>query len=53
MNYIYELFALLIVFVVYWYFNIIPQSPISIDMPIENMKNISIFDGNILDNTNH
>jgi len=50
MNYEYknEVFGILLVILIYWYFNIRNQDPISINMPIENMKNISIFDGNDL-----
>ena len=43
-----EVFGVLLVILIYWYFNIRNQDPISINMPIENMKNISIFDGNDL-----
>lgn len=43
-----ELFGVLLVCGIYWFFNIKNQDPISINIPIENMKNISIFDGNEL-----
>lgn len=43
-----EVFGVSLVILIYWYFNIRNQDPISINMPIENMKNISIFDGNDL-----
>ena len=45
MNYEYEFVAVLFVFIIYWFFNIKNQDPISVNIPIENMKNISIFDG--------
>jgi hypothetical protein len=41
----YELFSLLIVFFIYWYFNIKKQDYISIDLPLEKMSNVSIFHG--------
>jgi hypothetical protein len=41
----YELFSLLIVFFIYWYFNIKKQDYISIDLPLEKMSNVSIFEG--------
>jgi hypothetical protein len=41
-----ELIALIIVLIFFWYFNIRTQDVLSIDMPLETMKNISIFDGN-------
>ncbi len=40
-----ELLALIIVLVIFWYFNIRSQDVLSVDMPPETMKNISIFDG--------
>jgi len=40
-----ELIALIIVLIIFWYFNIRTQDVLSIDMPPETMKNISIFDG--------
>ena len=39
--------AIFILFILYWYFNI-RENVIQIDMPIEKMQNISIFDGDIL-----
>ena len=39
--------AIFILFILYWYFNI-RKNVIQIDMPIEKMQNISIFDGDIL-----
>jgi hypothetical protein len=43
-----EFIALLFILIIFWYFNIRNQDVILVDMPIENMKNISIFDGNNL-----
>lgn len=43
-----EFFALIFILIMFWYFNIRNQDVISVEMPIENMKNISIFDGNDL-----
>ena len=43
-----EFFALIFILIIFWYFNIKNQDVISVEMPIENMKNISIFDGNDL-----
>jgi len=43
-----EFFALIFILIIFWYFNIRNQDAISVKMPIENMKNISIFDGNDL-----
>jgi len=43
-----EVIAVLLVVMIYWFFNIKNQDPISVNMPIENMKNISIFDGDDL-----
>jgi hypothetical protein len=40
-----ELFGLLIVFFIYWYFNIKKQDYITIDLPLEKMSNVSIFEG--------
>lgn len=41
-----EVIALIIVIIIFWYFNIRQQDVLSIPLPKENMKNISIFDGN-------
>ena len=41
-----ELIAILIVAIIFWFFNIKYQNVLQVDVPIENMKNISIFDGN-------
>ena len=43
-----ELIALILVLILFWYFNIRTQDVLSVDMPPETMKNISIFDGNNL-----
>lgn len=43
-----EFIALLLVLILFWYFNIRNPDILSVEMPIENMKNISIFDGNDL-----
>lgn len=43
-----ELLALIIVLVIFWYFNIRSQDVLSVNMPPETMKNISIFDGNTI-----
>ena len=39
-----ELIALIIVLVIFWYFNVRTQDVLSVDMPYETMKNISIFE---------
>lgn len=41
-----EFIALIIVIILFWFFNIKEQDILQVQMPIENMKNISIFDGN-------
>jgi hypothetical protein len=43
-----EFIALIFILIIFWYFNIRNQDILSVEMPIENMKNISIFDGNDL-----
>jgi hypothetical protein len=43
-----EFIALILILIIFWYFNIRNQDILSVEMPIENMKNISIFDGNDL-----
>jgi hypothetical protein len=40
-----ELFSILIVLIIYWYFNIRKQDYIKINLPIEKMTNVSIFNG--------
>jgi hypothetical protein len=40
-----ELFGLLLVSIIYWYFNIKKQEYITIDLPVEKMSNVSIFEG--------
>jgi hypothetical protein len=40
-----ELLGLLIVFLIYWYFNIRKQNYITMDLPVEKMSNVSIFEG--------
>lgn len=40
-----ELFTILIILIIYWYFNIRKQEYIKINMPIEKMTNVSIFTG--------
>ena len=39
-----ELLSLLIVFLIYWYFNIRKQDYITLDLPVEKMSNVSIFE---------
>lgn len=39
------LLSLLTVFIIYWYFNMKKQDYITIDLPIEKMSNVSIFEG--------
>ncbi len=41
-----ELFALIFVVLIFWYFNIRPQDVLVLDVSRETMKNISVFDGN-------
>lgn len=43
-----ELISLLLVLIIFWYFNIRTQDVLSVNMPPETMKNISIFDGDTL-----
>jgi hypothetical protein len=43
-----ELFAIILLLIIYCYFNIRNQDVLVVQMPIENMKNISVFDGNDL-----
>ncbi len=43
-NFNLELLALLIVLVIYWFFNIREQEILIVDMPLEKMSNISVFD---------
>jgi hypothetical protein len=40
-----EIFGLFLVLIIYWYFNIREQDYITIDMPLEKMSNVSIFEG--------
>jgi len=40
-----EFIGLLLVFIIYWYFNIRKQDYITIDLPVEKMTNVSIFEG--------
>jgi len=40
-----ELLSLLLVFIIYWYFNVRDNDYITIDLPIEKMSNVSIFEG--------
>jgi len=37
---------IIILIFLYWFFNIREQNIIQIDLPIEKMHNVSIFDGN-------
>ncbi len=39
-----EFIGLLLVFIIYWYFNIRKQDYITIDVPIEKMSNVFIFE---------
>jgi hypothetical protein len=41
-----ELLSLIIFVFIFWYFNIRTQDVLLVPLPIENMKNVSIFDGN-------
>jgi len=41
-----EIYGLVIVFIIYWYFNIRQQEYIIIDLPVEKMSNVSIFELN-------
>jgi hypothetical protein len=43
-----EYLGFFIVLIIYWYFNIRDQDILVVNLPIETMKNISIFDGNEL-----
>ena len=43
-----EFFALIFVLIIFWYFNIRDKDMLSVEIPIENMKNISIFNGDDL-----
>lgn len=40
-----EFISLLIVFIIYWFFNIKNQDYITLDLPIEKMENVFIFEG--------
>ena len=40
-----ELISLLLVLIIYWYFNIRKQDYITLDLPVEKMSNVSIFEG--------
>ena len=40
----YEIIAIIFLIFVYWFFNIKTCNFITIDIPIENMTNIEIFD---------
>jgi hypothetical protein len=42
-----EFFGLLLIIILYWFFNIRDQDYISIPVPAEKMSNVSIFDGNL------
>jgi hypothetical protein len=44
-----ELLGILIVSIIYWYFNIRKQDYITIDLPLEKMANVSIFENKNLD----
>jgi hypothetical protein len=39
------IYVILILIILYWFFNL-QDNVLSIDLPVENMSNISIFDGN-------
>jgi hypothetical protein len=39
----YELFAVILVMIIYWYFNVKEQFVV-VPVPLEKMSNISIFD---------
>jgi hypothetical protein len=45
------LYVILILIILYWVFNV-QDNVISINLPVENMSNISIFDGNNLHSHN-
>jgi hypothetical protein len=40
-----EFIGLLMVFIIFWYFNIRKQEYVTIDLPVEKMKNVFIFEG--------
>jgi len=42
----YEIIGIIIVLIIYWYFNIREANVLTISVPLEKMSNISIFDGN-------
>ena len=43
-----ELWGIIIIIFIYWYFNIKNQGILTTTIPLEKMSNISIFDGNNL-----
>lgn len=42
---IYEFIAIIIIMYLFWLFVLQPQKVIQVDMPLEKMSNVSIFDG--------
>lgn len=40
-----EIFSIILVFFIYWYFNVKKQDYITVNLPIEKMSNVSIFKG--------
>jgi hypothetical protein len=40
--------AIILLIILYWYFNIREQNVIQLDLPPEKMTNVSIFDGDIV-----
>ena len=43
-----EFIAIILLIIIYWYFNIRNKGVLVVQVPIENMKNVSVFDGNDL-----
>jgi len=40
-----EIYGVLLVLIIYWYFNIRNQEYVTTNLPLEKMSNVSIFDG--------
>jgi hypothetical protein len=41
------LIAIIILLILYWFFNVRNQNVIQIDLPPEKMSNVSVFDGDL------
>ena len=41
----FEYLAFIVIIIIFWYFNIRTQDVLAVSMPVEKMKNISIFNG--------